>query len=75
MSKKYLYNHRSAKKHHIFLVILLPVFAVIGLAGFAIFKDLQKNSTGSASGTVQVVGQVLGDETQRLTIDETLFTM
>lgn len=75
MSKKYLYNHRSAVRRHIFLAILLPVLALVGLVCFVIFKDLQKNSSGSASGAVQTIGQVLGDDTQRFTIEESLFTM
>lgn len=76
MSATYRYGHKSVKRRHIFGITLGLCLILAGLAAGIIALDLKNNSTsGEVEGTSRIVGQVVGDEGQKINVDEPTFTM
>jgi hypothetical protein len=76
MSKKYRLGRHEKKRHYVVVFVVLACFGLFAAAGFAVFKDLQANSSATVEGNTRTVGQTLGAASaKKLAVDEPTFTM
>lgn len=73
MSNKYRYGHRPKAKRHIVAVSVLVCLLVMGGLAYFVVHDLRRNVSTQVEGKSEIVGQVVGDETAKKTIDEPLY--
>ena len=75
MSGKYRYDHRTVKRQRYVAVAAMGCVLLLAGAIALVVLDLQKNSSGQAEGTSRVVGQVVGDNAAKKTIDEPFYSL
>ena len=72
---KYKFGHKKVPKKRVVFFALLGCLVVIGLVGYLIARDVKTTGDAAVEGESRVIGQVVGETSARLTIDEPTFTM
>ncbi len=74
MSARYRYNHRSVKHHHYILIAVVICLVLVGGLVALVVNDMRHSSSGTVTGPNRVVGQVVGDNSEKHTIDELFYS-
>lgn len=76
MDARYHYDHKPARhKRKYALIVASITLLILGAGGFAVWRDIRKNSDSQVTGKAQTVLQARDDPANRLTVDESLFSM
>ncbi len=74
-SRIYRYNKIKKPHHYKVLAVVGVTFVLLGIVGALVLLDIRKNQSDTVAGPGKIVGQVLSDSVQRLTIDQPTYTM